>query len=82
MGNNVIGIIGGSGEYEISGLTNKRWQWIDSPFGEASDEFGACAHHRARRAQRQRDEQAGCGSRRRSKIAMTLLGRPSEPQLS
>lgn len=39
MGNNVIGIIGGSGVYDISGMTNKRWQRIDSPFGEASDEL-------------------------------------------
>jgi 5'-methylthioadenosine phosphorylase len=39
MGNNVIGIIGGSGVYDINGLTNKRWQRIDSPFGEASDEL-------------------------------------------
>jgi len=39
MGNNVIGIIGGSGVYDINGLINKRWQRIDSPFGEASDEL-------------------------------------------
>lgn len=39
MGNNVIGIIGGSGVYDINGLTNKRWRRIDSPFGEASDEL-------------------------------------------
>jgi len=39
MGNNVIGTIGGSGVYDISGLTNKRWQRIDSSFGEASDEL-------------------------------------------
>ncbi|MEY3721639.1 MAG: S-methyl-5-thioadenosine phosphorylase [Pseudomonadota bacterium] len=39
MGNNGIGIIGGSGVYDINGLTNKRWQRIDSPFGEASDEL-------------------------------------------
>jgi 5'-methylthioadenosine phosphorylase len=39
MGNNVIGLIGGSGVYDINGLTNKRWQRIDSPFGEASDEL-------------------------------------------
>lgn len=35
----VLGIIGGSGVYDIEGLTNKRWQRVDSPFGEASDEF-------------------------------------------
>lgn len=39
MGNKVIGIIGGSGVYDINGLTNKRWLRIDSPFGEASDEL-------------------------------------------
>ena len=35
----VLGIIGGSGVYDISGLTNKRWERIISPFGEASDEL-------------------------------------------
>ncbi|MBT4887972.1 MAG: S-methyl-5'-thioadenosine phosphorylase [Rhodospirillales bacterium] len=35
----VIGIIGGSGVYEIEGLTNTRWDRIESPFGEASDEL-------------------------------------------
>lgn len=39
MGNNIVEIIGGSGLYDISGLTNTRWQRIDSPFGEASDEL-------------------------------------------
>ena len=40
MGNSrVIGIIGGSGLYEIGGLTNVSWERIDSPFGETSDEF-------------------------------------------
>ncbi len=34
----VIGIIGGSGIYEIDGLENVRWQRIHSPFGVASDE--------------------------------------------
>ena len=34
MNNNLIGIIGGSGVSDISGLTNRRWQRIDSPFGE------------------------------------------------
>ena len=33
----VIGIIGGSGVYDIEGLTNKRWERVNSPFGEASD---------------------------------------------
>ena len=35
----VLGIIGGSGVYDIEGLTNKRWERVYSPFGEASDEL-------------------------------------------
>lgn len=35
----VLGIIGGSGVYDIEGLTNKRWEQVHSPFGEASDEL-------------------------------------------
>ena len=35
----VFGIIGGSGVYDIEGLANKRWQRVDSPFGDASDEL-------------------------------------------
>ena len=35
----VIGIIGGSGLYEIGGLANVSWERIDSPFGATSDEF-------------------------------------------
>src|SRR5499425_1945715 len=35
----VIGIIGGSGLYEIDGLANVEWRRIESPFGPASDEF-------------------------------------------
>src|SRR5271154_4932049 len=35
----VIGIIGGSGLYEIDGLTDVEWRRVDSPFGETSDEF-------------------------------------------
>ena len=35
----VIGVIGGSGLYDIGGLTNTRWERVDSPFGETSDEF-------------------------------------------
>jgi len=33
----VIGVIGGSGVYEIDGLENPQWITIDSPFGAASD---------------------------------------------
>ncbi|MCK9395029.1 MAG: S-methyl-5'-thioadenosine phosphorylase [Methylobacter sp.] len=35
----VIGIIGGSGVYDIEGLTNKRWERVHSPFGATSDEL-------------------------------------------
>ena len=35
----VLGIIGGSGVYDIEGLANKRWERVNSPFGEASDEL-------------------------------------------
>ncbi len=34
-----IGIIGGSGVYDIAGLENKRWEKVESPFGEPSDEL-------------------------------------------
>lgn len=34
-----IGIIGGSGVYEIDGLANQRWQSITSPFGQPSDQL-------------------------------------------
>mgnify|MGYP001330764969 FL=1 len=33
----VIGIIGGSGIYEVEGLENPQWVSIDSPFGAPSD---------------------------------------------
>ncbi|HWB51648.1 MAG TPA: S-methyl-5'-thioadenosine phosphorylase [Stellaceae bacterium] len=35
----VIGIIGGSGLYEIDGLTDVAWRRVASPFGQTSDEF-------------------------------------------
>jgi 5'-methylthioadenosine phosphorylase len=35
----VIGIIGGSGLYEIDGLADVTWRRVESPFGETSDEF-------------------------------------------
>ena len=40
-----LGVIGGSGVYEIEGLTHTRWKRVSSPFGEASDEllFGELA---------------------------------------
>jgi 5'-methylthioadenosine phosphorylase len=33
----VLGIIGGSGVYDIEGLTNTRWEKVPSSFGEPSD---------------------------------------------
>ncbi|MCH8092872.1 MAG: S-methyl-5'-thioadenosine phosphorylase, partial [Proteobacteria bacterium] len=35
----VLGIIGGSGLYDIPGLADTRWRRVASPFGEASDEI-------------------------------------------
>jgi 5'-methylthioadenosine phosphorylase len=35
----VIGIIGGSGLYDIDGLTDAAWRRVDSPFGATSDDF-------------------------------------------
>ena len=35
----VIGVIGGSGVYDINGLDKTGWERVASPFGEASDEF-------------------------------------------
>jgi len=33
----VVGVIGGSGVYQIDGLTDTRWETVASPFGEPSD---------------------------------------------
>jgi 5'-methylthioadenosine phosphorylase len=38
-GPSIIGVIGGSGVYEIEGLSNKRWERVSSPFGEPSDQL-------------------------------------------
>nr|WP_320133678.1 S-methyl-5'-thioadenosine phosphorylase [uncultured Holophaga sp.] len=35
----VIGVIGGSGVYDIDGLEDRRWVRVESPWGEASDEL-------------------------------------------
>jgi 5'-methylthioadenosine phosphorylase len=35
----VLGIIGGSGLYDLPGLENPQWRKIDSPWGAASDEI-------------------------------------------
>ncbi|HEY4115425.1 MAG TPA: S-methyl-5'-thioadenosine phosphorylase [Rhizomicrobium sp.] len=39
MTNTVLGIIGGSGVYDIDGLENARWQRVETPWGEPSDEL-------------------------------------------
>ena len=36
---NGLGIIGGSGIYDIGGLENPRWIKVESSFGEPSDEL-------------------------------------------
>ena len=45
MTNTVLGIIGGSGVYDIAGLEQARWERVKSPWGEPSDEllFGRLA---------------------------------------
>ncbi|MBV8799258.1 MAG: S-methyl-5'-thioadenosine phosphorylase [Alphaproteobacteria bacterium] len=45
MAKTVLGIIGGSGVYDIAGLKNARWQRVESPWGEPSDDllFGTLA---------------------------------------
>ncbi|MFO1160241.1 MAG: S-methyl-5'-thioadenosine phosphorylase [Reyranellaceae bacterium] len=35
----VLGVLGGSGVYEIAGLERATWRRVASPFGETSDEF-------------------------------------------
>jgi 5'-methylthioadenosine phosphorylase len=35
----VIGVIGGSGLYELPGMTDIRWRKVRTPFGDPSDEF-------------------------------------------
>ena len=35
----ILGVLGGSGVYDIDGLTDTRWQSVETPFGEASDEL-------------------------------------------
>ena len=39
MAKPVLGIIGGSGVYDIKGLENARWQAVKSPWGEPSDQL-------------------------------------------
>src|SRR5229473_815131 len=39
MTGQVIGVIGGSGLYQIDGLADVAWRRVASPFGATSDEF-------------------------------------------
>ncbi len=39
MAKTVLGIIGGSGVYDIAGLENARWQHVESPWGAPSDDL-------------------------------------------
>ena len=39
MARTVLGIIGGSGVYQIDGLQDATWKRVESPWGEASDEI-------------------------------------------
>jgi 5'-methylthioadenosine phosphorylase len=43
-----IGIVGGTGLYDLEGLTDREWRRIESPFGAPSDEllFGRLGEHR------------------------------------
>jgi len=44
----VIGIVGGTGLYDLDGLTDQKWTRVDSPFGAPSDEllFGRLGEQR------------------------------------
>ena len=39
MADSVIGVIGGSGLYDMEGLADVRTERIDTPFGDPSDEY-------------------------------------------
>ena len=39
MSQGVLGIIGGSGLYELAGLTDTRWVRVETPWGDPSDEI-------------------------------------------
>jgi 5'-methylthioadenosine phosphorylase len=39
MSEPAIGVIGGSGLYELEGLTDVRWRRVRTPFGDPSDEY-------------------------------------------
>jgi 5'-methylthioadenosine phosphorylase len=35
----MLGIIGGSGIYDVEGLSDVRWEAVDTPYGSSSDEL-------------------------------------------
>jgi 5'-methylthioadenosine phosphorylase len=39
VGERIVGIIGGSGLYDIEGFSDAGWQTVDSPFGQPSDQL-------------------------------------------
>jgi len=39
MSDPVLGVIGGSGVYDIDGLADRRWVKVETPFGDPSDEL-------------------------------------------
>src|SRR5438105_953720 len=39
MSGSVIGIVGGTGLYDLDGLADQKWVRVDSPFGAPSDEL-------------------------------------------
>ncbi len=39
MAASVLGIVGGSGFYNLPGIENARWERVDSPFGKPSDDI-------------------------------------------
>ena len=39
MADRVVGVIGGSGLYQIDGMTGAEWRKVDSPWGAPSDEL-------------------------------------------
>ncbi len=39
MSKGTLGVLGGSGVYNIDGLTNTRWETVESSFGQPSDEL-------------------------------------------
>src|ERR1700689_2554035 len=45
MTKTVLGIIGGSGGYEIPGLENAKWETVISPWGDPSDELLTGTYH-------------------------------------